>query len=64
MKDKKGDELKSEESKTKLSALKTTSNITSIVKDFFHNPPASKVPSFHRVSLSIFWNHHILVSHW
>jgi len=42
IKDKKGDELKTEESKTKLIALKTTANITSIVKDFFHNPPAAK----------------------
>jgi len=42
IKDKKGDELKTEESKTKLMALKTTANITSIVKDFFHNPPACK----------------------
>lgn len=40
--EKKGDELKTEESKTKLIALKTTANINSIVKDFFHNPPACK----------------------
>lgn len=40
--DKKGDELKTEESKTKLIALKTTANITTIVKDFFHNPPSAK----------------------
>jgi len=42
IKDKKGEELKTEESKTILIALKTTANITSIVKDFFHNPPAAK----------------------
>jgi len=42
IKDKKGDELKTEESKTKLIALKTTANINTIVKDFFHNPPAAK----------------------
>jgi len=40
--EKKGDELKTEESKTKLIALKTTANINSIIKDFFHNPPACK----------------------
>jgi len=39
---KKGDELKTEESKTKLIALKTTANINTIVKDFFHSPPACK----------------------
>jgi len=39
---KKGDELKTEESRTKLIALKTTANINTIVKDFFHNPPAAK----------------------
>jgi len=37
-----GDELKTEESKTKLMALKTTANINTIVKDFFHSPPACK----------------------
>jgi len=42
IKGKTGDELKTEESKTKLIALKTTANITTIVKDFFHNPPAAK----------------------
>jgi len=39
---KKGEELKTEESKTKLMALKTTANINAIVKDFFHSPPACK----------------------
>merc|ERR1711962_1065617 len=39
---KKGDELKTDESKTKLIALKTTANINAIVKDFFHTPPACK----------------------
>jgi len=40
--EKKGDELKTEESRTKLIALKTTANINTVVKDFFHNPPAAK----------------------
>ena len=40
---KKGDELKTEESKIKLIALKTTANINTIIKDFFHTPPAAKV---------------------
>ncbi|KAA0196794.1 hypothetical protein HAZT_HAZT004575, partial [Hyalella azteca] len=39
---KKGDELKSEENKVKLIALKTTANINTIIKDFFHTPPAAK----------------------
>lgn len=40
---KKGDELKTEENKVKLIALKTTANINTIIKDFFHSPPAAKV---------------------
>jgi hypothetical protein len=46
---KKGDELKSEENKVKLIALKTTANINTIIKDFFHTPPAAKS------SISLSW---------
>ncbi|WAR01951.1 API5B-like protein [Mya arenaria] len=37
-----GDALKTEESKLKVCALKVTSNINSLIKDLFHNPPAYK----------------------
>uniref|UniRef100_A0A2P2HWS6 Apoptosis inhibitor 5-A-like n=1 Tax=Hirondellea gigas TaxID=1518452 RepID=A0A2P2HWS6_9CRUS len=39
---KKGEELKTEENKIKLIALKTTANINTLIKDFFHSPPAAK----------------------
>ncbi|XP_076033839.1 apoptosis inhibitor cassowary [Oratosquilla oratoria] len=39
---KKGEELKSEENKIKLVALKTTANINTLIKDLFHQPPAYK----------------------
>lgn len=39
---KKGDELKTEENKIKLIALKTTANINTLIKDYFHTPPAAK----------------------
>ncbi|KAH3883153.1 hypothetical protein DPMN_007103 [Dreissena polymorpha] len=37
-----GDILKTEESKLKVCALKVTSNINSLIKDLFHNPPSYK----------------------
>ncbi|XP_060568151.1 apoptosis inhibitor 5-like [Ruditapes philippinarum] len=37
-----GDALKTEESKLKVCALKVTSNINSLIKDLFHNPPSYK----------------------
>lgn len=39
---KSGDSLKTEESKLKVCALKVTSNINSLIKDLFHNPPSYK----------------------
>jgi len=39
---KKGEELKTEENKIKLVALKTTANINTLIKDYFHSPPAAK----------------------
>lgn len=39
---KSGDELKSEENKIKVVALKTTSNINTLIKDLFHTPPSFK----------------------
>lgn len=39
---KKGDALKSEENKIKVVALKTTSNINTLIRDLFHNPPSYK----------------------
>jgi len=39
---KKGDELKSDENKIKVVALKTVSNINALIKDLFHNPPSYK----------------------
>ncbi|XP_002731277.1 apoptosis inhibitor 5 [Saccoglossus kowalevskii] len=39
---KKGEELKSEENKIKVVALKVTSNINTLIKDLFHNPPSYK----------------------
>ncbi|XP_041366505.1 apoptosis inhibitor 5-like [Gigantopelta aegis] len=37
-----GDSLKTEENKLKVVALKTTSNINTLIKDLFHTPPAYK----------------------
>lgn len=37
-----GDELKTEENKIKVVALKTTSNINTLIKDLFHTPPNYK----------------------
>ncbi|KAK3923937.1 Apoptosis inhibitor 5 [Frankliniella fusca] len=37
-----GEELKSEENKLKVVALKTTSNINTLIKDLFHTPPSFK----------------------
>lgn len=43
---KKGDELKTEENKIKLIALKTTANINALIRDLFHQPPSYKVSYF------------------
>lgn len=37
-----GEELKTEENKIKLIALKTTANINALIKDLFHQPPSYK----------------------
>ena len=37
-----GEELKSDENKLKVVALKTTSNINTLIKDLFHTPPSFK----------------------
>lgn len=42
IKGKPSDELKSEEHQLKLTALKTTSNISSLIRDLFHSPPSFK----------------------
>ncbi|KAG1652481.1 Apoptosis inhibitor 5 [Nymphon striatum] len=39
---KKGDDLKSDEYKLKAMALKTTTNINTLIRDLFHNPPSYK----------------------
>jgi hypothetical protein len=36
------DELKTDENKIKVVALKTTSNINILIKDLFHSPPSYK----------------------
>jgi len=36
------DELKTDENKIKVVALKTTSNINTLIKDLFHSPPSYK----------------------
>jgi len=36
------EELKTEENKIKVVALKTTSNINTLIKDLFHTPPSFK----------------------
>ena len=46
MADKKGEELKTEDNKIKLIALKTTANICTLIKDLFHQPPSYKVSKF------------------
>lgn len=40
---KKGEELKTDENKIKLIALKTTANINALIRDLFHQPPSYKV---------------------
>lgn len=42
LQDKTGDALKTEDNKIKTLALKTTSNINTLIKDLFYNPPAYK----------------------
>lgn len=42
VKGKAAEELKSEENQLKLTALKTTSNISSLIRDLFHSPPSFK----------------------
>lgn len=49
---KKGEELKTEENKIKLIALKTTANINALIRDLFHQPPSYKVCS-PRVCLNV-----------
>ncbi|KAG8230758.1 hypothetical protein J437_LFUL009818 [Ladona fulva] len=39
---KQGDELKTDENRIKVVALKTTSNINTLIKDLFHSPPSYK----------------------
>uniref|UniRef100_A0A1B6EI71 Apoptosis inhibitor 5/fibroblast growth factor 2-interacting factor 2 n=1 Tax=Cuerna arida TaxID=1464854 RepID=A0A1B6EI71_9HEMI len=39
---KSGDDLKTEENKIRVVALKTTSNINTLIKDLFHSPPSFK----------------------
>ncbi|XP_063417176.1 apoptosis inhibitor 5-like [Mytilus trossulus] len=39
-----GEALKTDENKIKVVALKITSNINSLIKDLFHNPPSYKTP--------------------
>lgn len=34
--------MKSEENKMRVAALKTTSNINTLIKDLFHTPPSFK----------------------
>ena len=40
--EKKGDELKDDESRIKVTALRTTSNINILIRDLFRNPPIYK----------------------
>lgn len=42
LQEKTGEDLKSEENKIKVVALKTTNNINTLIKDLFHNPPSYK----------------------
>uniref|UniRef100_U5EYE7 Putative apoptosis inhibitor 5/fibroblast growth factor 2-interacting factor 2 n=1 Tax=Corethrella appendiculata TaxID=1370023 RepID=U5EYE7_9DIPT len=42
IKGKSNDEMKSEESQIKVTALKTTSNISTLIRDLFHSPPSFK----------------------
>lgn len=39
---KSADQLKDEESRIKVTALRTTSNINSLIRDLFRNPPSYK----------------------
>lgn len=48
VKGKTSDELKTEENLLKLTALKTTSNISVLIRDLFHSPPSFK----HELQLS------------
>lgn len=42
IKGKQPEELKSDENKIKITALKTTSNISTLIRDLFHSPPSFK----------------------
>lgn len=42
VKGKSAEELKSEENQIKVTALKTTSNISTLIRDLFHSPPSYK----------------------
>lgn len=46
-----GEELKSDENRLKVVALKTTSNINTLIKDLFHTPPSFKS------SVTLSWKH-------
>ncbi|XP_023308569.2 apoptosis inhibitor 5 homolog [Lucilia cuprina] len=48
VKGKSAEDLKSEENQLKLTALKTTSNISTLIRDLFHSPPSFK----HDIQLS------------
>lgn len=48
VKGKSDEELKSEENQLKLTALRTTSNISILIRDLFHSPPIFK----HDINLS------------
>lgn len=48
VKGKTAEELKTEENQLKLTALKTTSNISILIRDLFHSPPSFK----HDIQLS------------
>ncbi|ODM95907.1 Apoptosis inhibitor 5 [Orchesella cincta] len=42
LQNKKGEELKKEENRVKIAALKTLANITAVIRDLFHHPPSYK----------------------
>lgn len=50
------EELKTEENHIKVTALKTTSNINSLIRDLFHSPPSFKT------SISLSWVSRKMVS--
>lgn len=50
---KKGEELKTEENKIKLIALKTTANINALIRDLFHQPPSYKVCCSHARNMEV-----------